>query len=105
MSVAPLPVGITGERLLDREREREVLDRLLAAARGGHGGVLVIAGAPGVGKTALLEHAGGAAQELRLLRTAAVEGEMEPPYAALQQLWAPISDLMEALPPPQREAL
>src|SRR3954451_15733455 len=105
MSGAPLPAGITGERLLGREREREVLDRLLAAARGGHGGVLVMAGEPGVGKTALLEHAVGAAQEFRLLRTAGVEGEMELPYAALQQLWAPISDLMEALPAPQREAL
>src|SRR3954454_11976115 len=105
MSGAPLPAGITGERLLGREREREVLDRLLAAARGGHGGVLVTAGEPGVGKTALLEHAVGAAQEFRLLRTAGVEGEMELPYAALQQLWAPISDLMEALPAPQREAL
>src|SRR3954469_25163455 len=105
MSGAPLPAGITGERLLGREREREVLDRLLAAARGGHGGVLVMPGEPGVGKTALLEHAVGAAQEFRVLRTAGVEGEMELPYAALQQLWAPISDLMEPLPAPQRDAL
>src|SRR3954469_7500523 len=105
MSGAPLPAGITGERLLGREREREVLDRLLEAARGGHGGVLVVDGEPGVGKTALLEHAVEAAREFRVLRTAGVEGEMELPYAALQRLWAPISDLMEPLPAPQREAL
>jgi DNA-binding CsgD family transcriptional regulator len=96
---------MTGERLLGREREREVLDRLLEAARGGHGGVLVVDGEPGVGKTALLEHAVGAAREFRALRTVGVEGEMELPYAALQQLWAPISDLMEPLPTPQRDAL
>jgi DNA-binding CsgD family transcriptional regulator len=96
---------MTGERLLGREREREVLDRLLEAARGGHGGVLVVDGEPGVGKTALLEHAVGAAREFRALRTVGVEGEMELPYAALQQLWAQISDLMEPLPTPQRDAL
>ena len=44
-------------RLLGREREREVLERLLEGARAGHGGVLVLHGEPGVGKTALLEFA------------------------------------------------
>ena len=42
-----------GERLLGRHREREVLDRLLDAARIGQGGVLIVHGDPGVGKTAL----------------------------------------------------
>src|SRR4051794_24111397 len=105
MSGASVVAGTTGERFLGREREREVLDRLLEAARGGRGGVLVVDGEPGVGKTALLERAIGAAREFRVLPTAGVEGEMELPYAALQQLWAPISDLMEPLPAPQREAL
>ena len=43
--------------MLGREREREVLDRLLDGARGGRGGVLVVHGEAGVGKTALLEYA------------------------------------------------
>src|ERR1700756_883783 len=55
MSGAPSPVQPPGGQLLGREREREVLGRLLEAARGGRGGVLVMHGEPGVGKTALLE--------------------------------------------------
>src|SRR4051794_41755359 len=44
-------------QLLGRQRERERLDRLLGAARDRHGGVLVLYGDAGVGKTALLEYA------------------------------------------------
>jgi hypothetical protein len=36
-----------GGRLLGRQREREVLGRLLTAARRGDGGVLVVRGEPG----------------------------------------------------------
>ena len=46
-----------GERLLGRRVECGVLDRLLVAAREGHGGALVVHGQPGVGKTALLDFA------------------------------------------------
>ena len=38
-------------RLTDRDSERAVLDRLLAAVRAGESQVLVIRGDPGVGKT------------------------------------------------------
>jgi hypothetical protein len=44
-------------QLLGRQREREVLDRVLEGAREGHGGVLVVYGDPGVGKPALLDYA------------------------------------------------
>jgi predicted ATPase len=44
-------------QLLGRQREQAVLERLLETAREGHGGVLVVHGDPGVGKTALLEFA------------------------------------------------
>ncbi len=92
------------EQLLGRQREREVLDRVLAAARGGHGGVLAVYGEPGVGKTALLEYAVEAAPDFRVARATGVEGEMELDYAALQQLCSPNLDLTERLPDPQREA-
>ncbi len=82
-----------------------VLDRLLDAARSRHAGVLVVRGEPGVGKTALLGYAIEAAREFRVARTAGVEGEMQLPYAALQQLFSPTLDLMDALPDPQRDAL
>jgi DNA-binding CsgD family transcriptional regulator len=94
-----------GAKLLGRERQRVVLDRLLQDTRGGHGGVLVVYGEPGVGKTALLEYAGEAGHEFRVLQTVGVEGEMELPYAALQQLCSPILDRLERLPDPQRDAL
>jgi DNA-binding CsgD family transcriptional regulator len=103
MSAAPS----RARQLLGREREREVLTRLLGAAGDGNGGVLVVYGEPGAGKTALLEEAVREGRELRVLRTVGVEGEMALPYAALQQLCSPILDLMAPLPlpQPQRDAL
>jgi DNA-binding CsgD family transcriptional regulator len=97
--------GLVGQQLLGREREREVLERLLEGARAGHGGVLVLHGEPGIGKSALQEYAVQVGHGFRVVRTAGVEGEMELPYAALQQLCAPIVDLAESLPDPQRNAL
>jgi DNA-binding CsgD family transcriptional regulator len=91
--------------LLGRERQRVALDRLLQDASGGHGGALVVHGEPGVGKTALLEYAGEAGRDFRVLQTVGVEGEMELPYAALQQLCSPVLDRSERLPDPQRDAL
>jgi DNA-binding CsgD family transcriptional regulator len=91
--------------LLGRQREREVLGRLLGAARSGDGGVLVVHGEPGVGKTALLEWTVAEGRQLRVLRTVGVESEMELPFAALEQLCSPILDRSERLPDPQRDAL
>ncbi len=88
--------------MFGREREREILDRLLD---GGRGGVLVLHGEAGVGKTALLEYAVEARREFRVARTSGVEAEMELPFAALQQLCSPFLDLLDRLPQPQYEAL
>jgi hypothetical protein len=92
-------------QLLGRQREREVLGRLLNAARGGDGGVLVVYGEPGVGKTALLDRMVADERGFRVLRAVGVEGEMELPFAALQQLCSPVLDRSEGLPDPQRDAL
>src|SRR5277367_7200502 len=92
-------------QLLGREREREVLGRLLGAALGGDGGVLVVHGEPGVGKTALLDWTVEEGRQLRVLRTVGVEGEMELPFAALEQLCSPVFERSESLPDPQRDAL
>ena len=62
-------------------------------------------GEPGVGKTALLDLAAGLADDLTVVRIAGVEGETELPYAALQQLVAPVLGRSAQLPGPQREAL
>jgi DNA-binding CsgD family transcriptional regulator len=99
--VASAQVG----RLVGRQRERLVLERLLDAARGSHGAVLVVHGDPGVGKTALLEYAVEAREDFRVVRAVGVEGEMELDYAALQQLCSPVLEFSERLPDPQRDAL
>jgi AAA ATPase domain len=98
-------VRIPEAHLVGRKRERAVLDRLLEAAAGGDGGVLVLHGEPGVGKTALLGYAIEAGEGYRVARTSGVEGEMELPFAALQQLCSSFLELAERLPQPQRDAL
>src|SRR6476646_2015565 len=94
-----------GAQLLGRQRERAVLSGLLDGARRGDGGVLVVHGEPGVGKTALLDWLVEEGRQMRVLRTVGVEGEMELPFAALQQLYSPVLDRSERLPGPQRDAL
>jgi len=49
-----LPPGGGGGRLLGRTAECDRLDTLLARARSGASGVIVLRGGPGVGKSALL---------------------------------------------------
>src|SRR5450755_3442913 len=99
------PVLSSRGQLIGRRGEREVLDRLLDGVRGGRGGVLVADGEAGVGKTALLDYAVEAARGFRIARTSGVEGEMELPFAAVQQLCSPFLDCLERLPQPQHEAL
>ena len=66
-----------GPHLLGRQRECDVLERVLASARDGEGTVLAVRGEPGVGKTALLDYAVEAASDFRVTRAVGVEGEME----------------------------
>jgi len=105
MSEASPPVLSSDGQLFGREHEREALERLLDGVRSGRGGVLVVYGEAGVGKTALLEYAVEAARGFQIARTFGIEAEMELPFAALQQLCAPMLELMERLPEPQHDAL
>ena len=73
LSEAPSQVRAPGEHLVGRKRERAALDRLLETARGGHAGVLVVHGEPGVGKTALLEYAVEASAGFRAVRRQGAE--------------------------------
>ena len=93
------------EVLHGRRVEREALERLLGAVRGGQSRVLVVSGEAGVGKTALLESAIRSASGFRVMRAVGVESEMELAFAALQQLCAPMLDRLGRLPAPQQEAL
>jgi DNA-binding CsgD family transcriptional regulator len=91
--------------LRGRSQERALLDGLLAGARDGQSGVLVLRGEAGFGKTALLEHAVESAPDFTVLRTGGVEAEVELAFAALHQLCAPVLDGLDRLPGPQRDAL
>jgi len=62
--------------LLGRQRERQALDSLVEDLRSGRGWALVVRGEAGVGKSALLEYAAGAAADVRVVRAAGVESEM-----------------------------
>src|SRR5204863_10195087 len=90
---------------LGRSAERDVLDRMLEAARGGQSAVLVIRGEAGIGKTALLRYAARRASGFRVAQVAGVEAEMELPFAGIHQLCAPMFARLDALPKPQRDAL
>src|SRR5690242_2428495 len=100
-----MALGAEARPLLGRNREQAVLDRLLSNARDGRGSVVMLLGGPGVGKTALLEHAVEATSDFRVARTVGVQSEMELAFAALQQLCAPSLGLIERLPGPQRDSL
>jgi DNA-binding CsgD family transcriptional regulator len=91
--------------LVGRGSECRVLDQLVAAVGTGESRVLVVHGAPGVGKTALLEYLESAATGIRALRAAGAESEMELTYATLHHLCGPLLDRLADLPAPQREAL
>ncbi|MER7751107.1 AAA family ATPase [Kitasatospora sp. NPDC097643] len=92
--------------LYGREREQAAVADLLAEARNGRSGVLLLRGEPGIGKTALLDGAVASAGEtFRVIRAAGVEYEAELPFAGLSLLLAPWLDRLDALPGPQRHAL
>ena len=91
--------------LLGRRDECAVLDGLLAAARAGRSGALVLRGEPGIGKTALLEYAIGSGSDLTVVRAVGMESEKELAFAALHQLCTPMLDRLDRLPGPQRDAL
>src|SRR5690348_13097964 len=96
---------LSQERLLDRDREREVLDRLVAQTCAGQGRVLVLRGEAGIGKTALLGYLSDVAKGCRIARVTGVESEMELAFAGLHALCAPMLGRLGQLPVPQRDAL
>jgi DNA-binding CsgD family transcriptional regulator len=91
--------------LLGRAAECAVLDELLAGARAGHSGVLVLRGEPGIGKTTLLQYATDRAHGMQVLSARGFETESEIPFAGLADLLRPVLPLMDSLPGPQAAAL
>src|SRR5436853_7747579 len=92
-------------RLLDRSRERGLLDGLVAETRAGRSSALVLRGEAGIGKTALLGYLSDISKGCRIARIAGAESEMELAFAGLHALCAPMFDRLGYLPIPQRDAL
>ena len=88
-----------------RRSECEALGGLVEGLRGGRGSVLVLRGEAGAGKTALLDYLAEPAADLRMVRSAGVEPEMDLAFAGLQRLCGPVLDRLGQLPVPQRDAL
>jgi len=80
--------------ILGREDERRQLDRVCA------GGVLVVRGPAGVGKSALVNAVSDGA-----LMTGGVESEVELAFSGLHRLLTPLTDHFAELPAPQAHAL
>jgi DNA-binding CsgD family transcriptional regulator/tetratricopeptide (TPR) repeat protein len=92
-------------KLHGRDREQQVIDGLLAGARAGRSGVLVVRGEAGIGKSALLGYAAAAADGMLVLSAAGVETEAELAFAGLHLLLRPVLDRIGVLPGPQAAAL
>jgi DNA-binding CsgD family transcriptional regulator len=92
--------------LIGRDAETQLLDRMLSRLADG-GGALLFRGEPGIGKSALLDHARERARATgtRVLSIVGVESEAEFAFAGLHQLLHPVVGLIERLSESQRRAL
>ncbi|MDE3129844.1 MAG: AAA family ATPase, partial [Acidobacteriota bacterium] len=91
--------------LIGRGPERAAIERAILAATGGHSAALGFSGPPGIGKTALLEHAAARGAGLALLRARGIESEERISFASLHELLRPALPLLDQLPGPQVAAL
>ena len=84
-----------------REPEQAAISDLLARARAGHGGSLVLTAEAGAGKTSLLAEAAAgarAAGDMTVVTTSGIESEAPLAFAALQRLLAPLSGSLDRIP-------
>ena len=91
--------------LTGRESERARISELLAGARVGRSGALVLVGDAGMGKSALCGWAREQAADMQVLSAQGVESEADLPFAGLAELCAGELDRLEEMPSPQAEAL
>ena len=91
--------------LLGRGTESARLDLALADAKGGTSAALVVRGAAGAGKSALLAHALGRADGMTKLTARGYESESELAFSGLADLLRPVLPRVADLPAPQASAL
>jgi DNA-binding CsgD family transcriptional regulator len=83
-------VTVRDVELVEREAELVALERLVASARAGSGGAIVVEGPPGIGKSSLLAAARASAADLRVLTARGGELEQEFPFGIVRQLLEPV---------------
>lgn len=90
----PTPLRSTGALLLEREDELRLVDEVLDAGRSGNGGLLLVRGAPGVGKTGLLQAAvqGAFEADMSVLRVRGAELEQRFAWGTVHELFATTID-------------
>jgi AAA ATPase-like protein len=88
-----------------REQACAVIDRLLAGARAGAAGTLVVRGEPGIGKSALLSYARQQAPPMQVLSASGTEAESDLAFAGLHELLRPVLGYLGELPGTQSRAL
>ncbi|MEU7867686.1 BTAD domain-containing putative transcriptional regulator [Dactylosporangium sp. NPDC049140] len=110
-----------GDELVGRDPELRTVDRLLAEAAAGHGRLLLVSGAPGIGKSALLREVAARARGF-VGAGSGVDGEAppvflpwaqilcaiassEPAAAALAEAFAPYGNLPAVLDPTLADVL
>ncbi|MBL1079943.1 AAA family ATPase [Nocardia sp. 2] len=84
--------------LYGRDAEMATLGRLLDGARVGRGAALVVHGAPGLGKTALLGEISRRATDFKVLSGHGGTDEAQVPFAALHELLWPLAGRIPGLP-------
>jgi DNA-binding CsgD family transcriptional regulator len=95
----------SGQPLLGRRAECAAIAQVLDAVRDGFGGVMVLTGEPGVGKTRLLDHADSQASDITVVRVVGVESETRLAYGAVHRLLRPFLRGLTNLPGHLQEAL
>ena len=90
---------VVTEELVERDAELAEIRALLARARAGDGGVLVLQGPPGIGKTALLDAAATTASGVSVLRARGGEVERDLGFGLVRELFEPV---MRAAPAASR---
>jgi AAA ATPase domain len=91
--------------LVGRMSERATLHDFVASVRAGAGGVLVIRGDPGIGKTAPLDDLAETHPDLTTERIVGAEAEADLAFAGVQRLILRHKVFVDELPAPQRHAL
>ncbi|MFI0788903.1 AAA family ATPase [Streptomyces lydicus] len=97
---------MSGSKLFGRDEELATVDAVVDGLPE-RGSALLIQGAPGIGKSALLDHAVTRARNsgFTVLKASGVQAETHLPFAGLHQLTHTMTDRVPRLPPVQADAL